>query len=64
MKETITLQGRTFDGAELIAERYDVTRATVLAWLRRGRLPEPVRIGNRAFYDREVVESHLLGQGV
>jgi len=62
MKDSIRLQGRDYDSAEVLVERYGVTYATIWNWQKAGKLPKPVRLGGRTFYDRDMVESHILGQ--
>ena len=62
MKESIQLRGRNYDSAEVLVERYGVTYATISNWQKAGKLPKPVRLGGRTFYDRDMVENHILGQ--
>ena len=64
MKDTIQLQGRDYDCAEVLAERLGTTYSTIWKWMKAGLLPKPVRLGGRAYYDREIVEARILEQCV
>jgi predicted DNA-binding transcriptional regulator AlpA len=56
MKDSIELDGRMFDHSHLVAQRFQISAATVRRWVRRGLLPKPVRLGSNAYYDRSEVD--------
>jgi hypothetical protein len=62
MKNTICLNGRTYDATVIIKERFGVGDSIIWNWAKRGLLPRPTKIGNRNFYDRVLVDE-LLSKG-
>ena len=61
MKDTITLQDRTFDCTKLVQQRFGLDPQTLRKWAKHNIIPAPLRLGNKCFYDRDAVENRLLG---
>jgi len=49
MKDTITLEGRTFDCTKLVLQRYGLDDHTLRKLVRANIVPRPVTIGNKNF---------------
>ena len=60
MKDSIVLQGRTYECTKLVQERFGLDDQTLRKWARSNIVPPPVRLGNKNFYDREAIESKIL----
>ena len=58
IKDTIVLENREFHSTNRV--KHDFDHKTLVKWVKIGKLPLPVRLGNRAYYDRGVIESRLL----
>jgi hypothetical protein len=63
VKDIIRVNGNPFDFSGLIKKRYGLSKPALRAWVVRGLLPHPVRLGVRNYYDRAKVEE-LLGRAV
>jgi predicted site-specific integrase-resolvase len=62
MKDVIECNGKQFYCTALLAERYGISPMTVGKWVKRGLLPEPLRLGRRSYFDRDRVDE-LIRQG-
>ena len=62
MKDVMECDGKQFDCTALLAKRYGISPMTVGKWVKRGLLPEPLRLGRRSYFDRERVEE-LIKRG-
>jgi len=60
MKDTITLEGRTFDCTKLVLQRYGLDDHTLRKLVKADIVPGPVTIGNKNFFDRKAIESRIL----
>jgi hypothetical protein len=60
VKQTIELNGKIFDGAPIIVDRFGLNVNTIQKWIERGLLPEPVKIGGRNFFQRDRVDELML----
>jgi predicted DNA-binding transcriptional regulator AlpA len=63
MKDTIILDGRTFDGTGMVMQRYGIAGQTLKNMVDNNIVPKPVRMGNKHYYDRKAIESHILATG-
>jgi hypothetical protein len=62
MKDSITLQGRTYECTKLIQQRFGLDDQTLREWAKNNIVPSPVRLGNKCFYDWEAIESRILAR--
>jgi hypothetical protein len=60
MKDTITLQGRTYECTKLVQQRFGLDDQTLRKWAKNNIVPTPVRLANKNFYDWEAIESKIL----
>jgi predicted site-specific integrase-resolvase len=60
MKESIVLEGRAYHSIKKVQQDFGFDHKTLTKWTRNGQLPVPVRLGNRAYYDRGAIESRIL----
>jgi DNA-binding transcriptional MerR regulator len=60
MKDTITLQSRTYDCTKLVQQKFGLDPQTLRKWAQNNIVPTPLRLGNKNFYDREAIESKIL----
>lgn len=63
MKTEIEIRGRVYTAAALVQAKYGVSWNTWSNWEKSGKLPPPMRIGRRKFYDMEEVEAKLVQRG-
>ena len=59
MKTTVVLGGELFDDAAYWLRTLDITALTLYRWTKKG-LPKPIRLGNKNFYNRKLVQQYLL----
>jgi predicted DNA-binding transcriptional regulator AlpA len=38
---------------------YGIGQSTLWRWINEGRIPQPIRIGRRTFWDFEMLEQHV-----
>lgn len=38
---------------------YGIGQSTLWRWIGEGRIPQPIRIGRRTFWDSETLEQHV-----
>lgn len=38
---------------------YSIGQSTLWRWIGEGRIPQPIRIGRRTFWDSETLEQHV-----
>jgi predicted DNA-binding transcriptional regulator AlpA len=55
---------RNFDGephgdGEIVAQRVGIARSTIPDWRRRGLLPQPIKLGNRTYYNLKEVDRRV-----
>jgi predicted DNA-binding transcriptional regulator AlpA len=55
---------RDFDGephgdGEIVGQRVGIARSTIPDWRRRGLLPEPIKLGNRTYYNLKEVDRRV-----
>jgi hypothetical protein len=60
MKDTITLQNRTYECTKLVQQRFGLDPQTLRKWAKNNVIPTPLRLGNKCFYDREAIETQIL----
>ena len=60
MKETIVLNGRTYDSGSVLGDRYGLSPMTIYRWTKRGFLPQPIKLGRTNYYPRSEVEDSLI----
>ena len=60
MKDSIVLQGRTYECTKLIQQKYGIDDQTLRKWAQNNIVPSPARLGNKCFYDCETIESEIL----
>jgi len=60
MKDTITLQNRTYECTILVQQRFGLDPQTLRKWAKNNVIPTPLRLGNKCFYDREAIETQIL----
>lgn len=59
MKDSIVLQGRRKDSRKLLRDELGISDSALRAWDNRGLLGKGIKLGNKIFYDRELVEESL-----
>ena len=64
MKGSITLQRRTYQTREALADKLGVATKTIGHWARRKVLPKSLRIGRAKYYDADEVEARLIEFGM
>jgi hypothetical protein len=62
MKDSIILQGRTYECTKLVQQRFGLDPETLRKWAKNAIVPAPVRLGNKCFYDCEAIESQILSK--
>jgi hypothetical protein len=60
MKDTIILNGRAFDGTSMVAQRLGIVGPTLKKMVDNNIVPKPVKVGNKNYYDRKAIETHIL----
>jgi len=60
MKDSIVLQGRTYECTKLVQQRFGLDDQTLRKWAKNNIVPTPLRLGNKSFYDWEAIESKIL----
>ena len=60
MKDSIVLQGRTYESTKLVQQRFGLDDQTLRKWAKANIVPSPVRLGNKNFYDWEAIEIKIL----
>ncbi len=60
MRHTIELLHKVFDSRKGLCEHFGISTMTVSRWKKIGVLPEPIRIGRAAYYDRAAIEAKLF----
>ena len=60
MKDSIVLKGREYDSTKKVQQDFGLDHKTLVKWTRNGKLPVPVRLGNRAYFERQALESRIL----
>jgi hypothetical protein len=60
MKDSIVLQGRTYECTKLVQQRFGLDDQTLRKWVKNKIVLSPLRLGNKCFYDREAIESKIL----
>ena len=61
MKDSIVLQGRTYECTKLVQQRFGLDDQTLRKWAKSNIVPSPIRLGNKCFYDLEAIENQILG---
>ena len=60
MKQTIEIKGITFELADVLADRLGVTTDLLWRLHRANKIPQPIKLGKRAYYPSDGVEDALL----
>jgi len=60
MKDSIILQGRTYECTRLVQQRFGLDSQTLRKWTKNNIVASPVRLGNKCFYDQEAIETRIL----
>jgi hypothetical protein len=63
LKDTITLQNRPFDSTKITLGRYGIGKPTLRRLVKAGVVSEPIRVGNKHFFDRRLLETELIATG-
>jgi predicted site-specific integrase-resolvase len=63
MKDCVVLGGREFNSAKKVEQDLGIDHKTRKKWIEAGSLPQPVRLGNRMYFDRAVLENKILATG-
>ena len=64
LKDTITLQNREFDSTRITLRRYGVGKPTLRRLVKAGVVSEPIRVGNKHYFDRGLLERELIATAV
>jgi predicted DNA-binding transcriptional regulator AlpA len=59
MKSKIDIQNRAYVSAAIIIAEYGISAPTFYRWLKRGLLPQPVKLGPFRYYDKAETEARL-----
>jgi predicted DNA-binding transcriptional regulator AlpA len=59
-KETITIDGRDYDSRRLVQQTWGINESTIARLTKKKQWPAPLKLGNRYYYERRAVETHLL----
>jgi len=62
MKDIIEVRGETYESVGLLRERFDMSNCAIRSLIRRGLLPEPLRLGKHRYFRVDKVEE-LLSRG-
>jgi len=60
MKHTLILSNEIFDDSEIVRDTLGITKITQSRWVKAGRLPKPLKLGNKLYFNRKEVENYLL----
>ena len=60
MKDTLILANEIYDDSELVRDTLGITKITQSRWVKAGRLPRPLKLGNKLYFSRKEVEHYLL----
>jgi predicted site-specific integrase-resolvase len=60
MKDTLILANEVYDDSQIVRDALDITKITMSRWIKAGRLPKPLRLGNKNYFNRKEVEQFLL----
>ena len=60
MKDTITLQSRTYDCTKLVQQKFGLDPQTLRKWAKNHIVPSRSGLGNKCFYDRDAIERQIL----
>ena len=60
MKDTITLRNREFDSTKITLGRYGMGKPTLRRLVKAGVVSEPIRVGNKHYFDRGLLERELI----
>ena len=60
LKDTITLQKREFDSTKVTLGRYGMGKPTLRRLVKAGVVSEPIRVGNKHYFDRGLFERELI----
>lgn len=60
MKDCVVLGGREFNSAKKVEQDLGIDHKTRKKWIEAGSLPQPVRLGNRMYFDRAALENKIL----
>jgi predicted site-specific integrase-resolvase len=59
MKSTYRIDGDCYDCTEDIIALLRITKVTLAIWVGKGKLPRPLKLGNRHYYNRKLVQEYL-----
>ena len=62
MKDTLEVKNRQYDYTRVIQEKLGLDYSTLLKWVKSGLLPQPMKLGNRSYYDRAAVETAIMNK--
>jgi predicted site-specific integrase-resolvase len=60
MKNTLILASEVYDDSELVRDTLGISKITQSRWVKAGRLPRPLKLGNKLYFNRREVEDYLL----
>lgn len=62
MRDTVVIGDKVFERDRMLREALGFSAATQWRWIRSGRLPEPLKLGNLSYFNRREVEEVLLSR--
>ena len=60
MKPFIVLQNREYISTKSVLETFGVDYKTLAAWVDKGLIPIPLRLGRRKYFDKLFLETQIL----
>jgi predicted DNA-binding transcriptional regulator AlpA len=60
MKDTLILSNEVYDDSGVVLNTLGITKITLSRWVKAQRLPKPLKLGNKLYFNRKEVESYLL----
>jgi predicted DNA-binding transcriptional regulator AlpA len=60
MKDTLILSNEIYDDSGVVLNTLGITKITLSRWVKAQRLPKPLKLGNKLYFNRKEVESYLL----
>jgi predicted site-specific integrase-resolvase len=60
MKNTVILAGREYVSQKVLMDELGITLMTLRHWRETGVVPEPIKLGQRNYYDRARVHEQLV----
>ena len=61
MSITLEIAGKTFDSADSLKDRFGFSEVSLHRYIKAGKLPKPIKIAKRRYFDRLEVDRLVLG---